>query len=74
MATLKPTEKVQAGGYAGALALVLLWAAGQAGIDLPAEVAAGIALLIAGAGAWIKTEGAGWIKREPGRYEAGRDA
>lgn len=62
MPSMKPTEKVQAGGYAGALALVLLWLAGQAGIELPAEVAAGLALLIAGAGAWIKTEGAGWFK------------
>lgn len=60
--TLKPTEKVQAGGYAGAAAIVLLWAAGTAGIELPAEVAGAVTLLIAGAGAWIKTEGAGWFK------------
>lgn len=58
----KPTEKVQAGGYAGAAAIVLLWAAGTAGIELPAEVAAAITLLIAGAGAWLKTEGAGWFR------------
>lgn len=59
---MKPTEKVQAGGYAGAAALVLLYIAGQLGLDLPAEVAAALTLLIAGAGAWIKTEGAGWFK------------
>lgn len=74
MATLKPTEKVQAGGYAGAAGLVLIWALGLLGVTVPAEVAAALVLLIAGAGAWIKTEGAGWIKRTPGRYEAGRDA
>lgn len=59
---MKPTEKVQAGGYAGAAALVLLYIAGQLGLELPAEVAAALTLLIAGAGAWIKTEGAGWFK------------
>lgn len=68
--TLKPTEKVQAGGYAGAAALVLLWLAGQAGIEMPAEVAAGLTLLIAGAGAWIKTEGAGWISKGKGAHRA----
>lgn len=62
MANLKPTEKVQAGGYAGAAGLVLIWAAGALGIDLPAEVAAALALLVAGLGAWIKTEGAGWFR------------
>lgn len=67
---LKPTEKVQAGGYAGALALVLLWLAGQAGIEMSPEVAAGLALLIAGAGAWIKTEGAGWLAKGSGRRRA----
>lgn len=59
---MKPTEKVQAGGYAGAAALVLLYVAGLLGLELPAEVAAALTLLIAGAGAWIKTEGAGWFK------------
>lgn len=62
MADLKPTEKVQAGGYAGAGVIVLIWAAGMLGVDLPAEVAAAAVLLGAGLGAWIKTEGAGWFK------------
>lgn len=68
--TLKPTEKVQAGGYSGAAAIVLLWGARQAGIDLEPEVAAAFTLLIAGAGAWIKTEGAGWFHGRRGDHSA----
>lgn len=70
MANLKPTEKVQAGGYAGAGSLVLLWLAGQLGINLPPEVAGALVLLVAGAGAWLKTEGAGWFRRSEGRHSA----
>lgn len=70
MANLKPTEKVQAGGYAGAASLVLLWLAGQLGINLPPEVAGGMVLLVAGVGAWLKTEGAGWFRRSKGRHSA----
>lgn len=68
--TLKPTEKVQAGGYAGAASIVLLYIAGQLGADLTPEVAAAITLLIAGLGAWVKTEGAGWISRGKGAHRA----
>jgi len=60
---MKPTEKVQAGAYSGAAGVILLYVLEQAGITLPAPVAAAVAVLIAGAGAWIKTEGAGWFKR-----------
>lgn len=59
---VKPTEKVQAGGYAGAGGIVLLWAAGQLGIELSPEVAGALVLLLSGAGAWLKTEGAGWFR------------
>lgn len=71
MATLKPTEKVQAGGYAGAATIVLIWLAGVLGLDVPAEIAGALVLLISGAGAWIKTEGAGWFRQPAGRYRAG---
>lgn len=60
--TLKPTEKVQAGAYAGAGTIVLIWVAGLLGLDMPPEIAGALVLLISGAGAWIKTEGAGWFK------------
>lgn len=60
--TLKPTEKVQAGGYSGAAAILTLYLLEQAGHPLPPVVAAAVTLLIAGLGAWIKTEGAGWFR------------
>ena len=61
MADLKPTEKVQAGGYAGAAAILALYLLDPQG-QLPPLVSASITLLIAGAGAWIKTEGTGWLR------------
>lgn len=72
MANIKPTEKVQAGGYAGSAAIVLLWIAGQLGLDVPPEIAGAFVLLLSGAAAWIKREGAGWIKSRnpPGRHAA----
>jgi len=71
MGNLTPTEKVQAGGYAGAAAILVLYLLDPQG-NLPPLVSASITLLIAGAGAWIKTEGTGWLrlfKRKRGRYE-----
>jgi enamine deaminase RidA (YjgF/YER057c/UK114 family) len=72
MASWKPTEKVQAGGYSGALGIIVLYIAGQLGLDLPEPVAGALVLLLAGFGAWLKTEGAGWITRGPGK-RANRD-
>lgn len=74
MADLKPTEKVQAGGYAGAAAILVLYLLDPQG-TMPPLVSAAITLLIAGAGAWIKTEGAGWLhllrRRKRGDHAAG---
>lgn len=61
MPNLKPTEKVQAGGYAGAAVIALIWTAGSLGLEIPPEVAGAFVLLGAGAGAWIKREGSGWL-------------
>jgi hypothetical protein len=61
MGDIKPTEKVQAGGYAGAAAILVLYVLDPQG-QLPPLVSAAITLLIAGAGAWIKTEGTGWFR------------
>jgi hypothetical protein len=54
---MKPVVKMQAVGAGGAGALVVLWLAGLAGIDMPPEIAAAIALLAG----W----GAGYLKRDP---------
>lgn len=56
MADLAPTSKVTAAGAGGALAIVLVWAAGLAGLDMPAEVAAAITVLVATAAGYLKTE------------------
>ena len=50
----KPDSKVAAGGIAGAISAVLVWAVGQAGVDMPAEVGAGFATLIIFAASYIK--------------------
>lgn len=61
-AALKPTEKVQAGAYAGAAVVVLIWVAGLLGVDMPAEIAGALVVLISAPVAWLKTDGAGWFK------------
>ncbi|GAA1455759.1 hypothetical protein [Nocardiopsis tropica] len=50
---LTPEKKVTAAGLTGAAVAVLIWAAGLAGLDLPAEVAAGIVALVAAAAGWL---------------------
>lgn len=51
---MKPTPKVAAGGIAGAIAVCLVWTAGQAGIDMPGEVGAAFAFLITAGASYIK--------------------
>lgn len=46
MAGLRPTKKVQAGGVAGAIGLVVLFIAKQFSLDMDAETAYAIAFLI----------------------------
>jgi hypothetical protein len=50
------SRKVQAGGAAGALTVILVWAAGTAGLDVPAEVASAFTTLIAAAAGWLIPE------------------
>ena len=50
----KPDSKVAAGGIAGAIATVLVWTSGVAGLEMPAEVGAGFATLIIFAASYIK--------------------
>ncbi|WP_290630506.1 hypothetical protein [Aquisalimonas sp.] len=54
----KPTRKVGAAGLGGAAAIVLAWALGLAGVDVPPEVSAAFATLLAFA--------AGYLTPEPG--------
>jgi hypothetical protein len=54
MTTQKPTAKQAAsGGVAMAVAVVLAWAAGQAGIDVPAEITAAVAVIIGWVGSKV---------------------
>lgn len=70
MGNLAPTSKMTATGTAGAASLVLIWILGQFGVDMPAEVAAGFAVLLAWAAGYIKTERA--AAKPKGRYRAGK--
>lgn len=50
----KPQPKVVAGGVAGAATIVLVYTLGQAGVDVPAEVASAITVLIGFAASYLK--------------------
>ena len=46
--------KVTAGAGGGALGIVIAWGAGQAGLTMPPEVAAAIAVALASLFGWMK--------------------
>lgn len=48
---------------AGAAVTVLVWLAGLVGVDMPAEVAAALVVVVTGLAAWAIPQ------RTPGRYE-----
>lgn len=50
----KPERKVAASGQAGGASVVLVWLAAQLGLDMPAEVAAGLVGLAMFAAGYIK--------------------
>lgn len=56
----KPTPKVAAAGATGAAAIVLIWLLAQFGIEMPGEVGAAVAVLLA--------TGAGYLKTDRGRH------
>ena len=62
-----PTPKVAAGSTSGAAALLLVWILGQAGVDMPPEVAGAAVLVITAGAAWLKSD-----RTSPGRHEAVR--
>jgi hypothetical protein len=51
-----PYPKVNAAGFGGAVATVLVFLAPLVGIEVPAEVAAALATVLAFAAAYIRTE------------------
>ena len=50
----KPHPKVAAGGAAGAASIVIVYIAGQCGLEIPAEVASAIAVVIGFIGGYAK--------------------
>lgn len=52
--TAAPTQKVAAGGIAGALATILVFAAGQAGFEITPEVAVAFGTVLSFAASYFK--------------------
>lgn len=52
MASNAPTRKVVAGTAAGSVTVLLAWAAGLAGIEVPPEVSSAVTVLISLAFGW----------------------
>lgn len=50
-----PTSKVAAGGAAGALTIVLVWLLGALGVDITAEVASALTVLLSTSAAYLKS-------------------
>lgn len=53
---MRPSSKVQAGAASGAFTVVLVYLAGQFGVDMPAEVASAITVLVGTIVAYWKKE------------------
>lgn len=51
---MTPQPKVLAGGAAGAVTVVLVWAAGLGGLEVPPEVASAVTVLISFAAGYVK--------------------
>lgn len=67
MAKSTPTNKVAAGGITGAVSLILVWAVGLAGLEVPAEVAAAFTAVLAFAASYLVRE------KDSGKHVAGQD-
>lgn len=50
------SEKVTAATLAGGVTVIVVWGAGQAGLDVPPEVASAFTTVLAGAAGWFKSE------------------
>jgi len=54
--TSAPTAKVAAGGAAGAATVLIVFIAGQLGLEIPAEAASALTVLIGFAAAYFRKE------------------
>lgn len=53
---MKPNVKVTAGALAGALSIILVWAIGLVGLDIPPAVASALTVLITFGVSYLVTE------------------
>ncbi|WP_018687034.1 hypothetical protein [Actinokineospora enzanensis] len=51
-----PTRKVGAGAAVGAITVVLVWIAGSLGVEIPADVAAAVTVLLSFAASYLVPE------------------
>lgn len=51
---MKPQPKVAAAGVGGAVTVLVVWVLGQAGMDVPAEIAAAISTVVGFAAGYLK--------------------
>lgn len=63
-----PTRKWVAGTSTGGGTLVLVWAAGQLGVDMPPEVAGALVLAAGAAAAWLRRNKAVLVRETGGRH------
>lgn len=52
-----PDRKVAVGGAAGAITIIVVWAVGLAGLDVPAEVASAFTVLVTFATSYFTPSG-----------------
>lgn len=50
----RPVSKVAAGGTAGAVSIVIVYIAGQLGVDLPPEVSSALTTIVSFAAGYLK--------------------
>lgn len=56
MANVRPSAKVAAAGVGGAASVVIVWALSLAHVEVPAEVAAAFATLLAFLAGWLRRD------------------
>jgi hypothetical protein len=62
--TAAPTSKVKAGTAAAAATILIVFIAGQLGLEVPPAAAAALTTLLGFAGGYLKTERSSWGAKE----------